>query len=495
MKNRFLKFWESTTLAAKIQITYMLILVPLATLLIFAFYSMFLSSLQYEGMINSVVEASEFSQDFKKDFDYETYLLIVENKSIQESELDSMLTNANKIVGRLRGLTDSRENMERLNRIQKYLDNLDTYKQRIEDNLKEGNLYDDNIEIWENDVQIVTSLIQETVAEYMYFEIRELQTSRNEYQQVFSGMLRSSIYVFVVIVILMLFLSWYLPRLLTRPIRELSYITDRVAKGDLSVRADMHTGVEVTSLSDSLNALIDKMNELIEQVKNEQVNLRKAEFEVLQAQINPHFLYNTLDAIVWLAEAGDRQMVISMVGNLSDFFRTSLNDGKTVISIREEIQHVKSYLNIQKVRYQDILKFEIDVPEEILRYRIPKITIQPLVENALYHGIKNTRGGGLIRIDGEIKDSKVIIRVKDNGCGMEADRLSKVRRSIRHKVPEEREIYGLYNVNERIVLNFGSEYGIDIDSEYMKGTRVKILLPLSDATSDIREVGMLGVNH
>jgi len=482
MRERIRKYWESTTLAAKIQITYMLILVPLVSLLVFAFYSMFLSSLQYEGMINSVVEASEFSQDFKTDYDYETYLLIVENKTIQESDLDNMLANAKKIVGQLRGLTDSMDNMERLNHIQKYLDNLDTYKKRIEENLEEGDRYDDNMEIWENDVQIVTSLIQDTVAEYMYYEIRELQTSRNEYQRVFSDMFRSSLYVFAIIIILMLFLSWYLPRHLTRPITELSKITDRVAKGDLSVRADMHTGVEVTALSDSLNALIDKMNELIEQVKNEQINMRKAEFEVLQAQINPHFLYNTLDAIVWLAEAGDRGQVINMVGNLSDFFRTSLNDGKTVISIREEIQHVNSYLNIQGVRYQDILTFEIDVPEEIMKYRIPKITIQPLVENALYHGIKNTRGGGVIRVEGTIKDSKVVISVIDNGCGMEPERLLKVRRGIKFKKPAASEIFGLYNVNERISLNFGPEYGIEIDSEYMKGTIVKIILPMQEYT-------------
>ncbi len=480
IKRRINYIMNSKSLNYKIRLSYLLLTVPLVVLIIFAFYNMFLSNIQYESMINSVVKASEFSRDFKKDFDYETYLIIVENKSLEESQLDEMLSEAKRIVGGLRSMTTDSDNMTRLNSIQKYLDNLETYKKRIEENIKEGNRYEDNMEIWENDVQIVTALVRDTVSEYIYFEIKDLQQSRDSYQAVYLNMLRTFLFFAVIIVAILIFASIMISKSITRPIKELSEVTDKVAKGDLSVRSEVRTGEEVSALSDSLNSMIDKINELIETVKEEQVNLRKTEFKVLQAQINPHFLYNTLDTIVWLAESGDEKRVVEMVENLSNFFRTSLNQGKDIISISEELMHVRSYLSIQKVRYQDILNYDINVPDEVCEYRIPKITIQPLVENALYHGIKNKRGGGTIFITGDIFPDRVELVVRDDGIGMEEDRLKEVNKGIMNQAPDESDIYGLYNVNERIRLDFGDEYGIRISSVYGEGTSVKIVLPIEE---------------
>ena len=150
-----------------------------------------------------------------------------------------------------------------------------------------------------------------------------------------------------------------------------------------------------------------------------------------------------------------------MVGSLSDFFRTSLNRGREIVTVREDLQHVCSYLEIQKIRYMDILEYEILVPEELNDYRIPKITLQPLVENALYHGITNKRGGGKITLQG-----------REKGLAGQAGLAG-----LAEKAPQESELYGLYNVNERIRLNFGDEYGIKITSEYGKGTMVEVRLP------------------
>lgn len=428
-------------------------------------------------MVNSSVMASQFSLDFQKDFDYETYLLIVGNKTLEESSLHAMLEEADEIVAGLEELTESQENRKRLTSVKKYLNNLGTYIGRIEDNIREGNRYEDNIEIWENDVQIVTSLVGDTMSRYIYYEIRGIQESRQQYQDFFVNMIRFSVIAFALILMLCLFLSYYIPLSITRPIRRLTQVTDQVAKGDLTVRSDVTGGLEARVLSDSMNTMIDKINELLEQVKTEQVRLRKAEFELLQSQINPHFLYNTLDAIVWLAEAGEQKKVVSMVGSLSDFFRISLNQGQDILDVREELQHVRSYLEIQQMRYQDILQYEICVPEELYSSRIPKITLQPLVENALYHGIKNKRGKGMIRIDGEMEDSDCILRITDNGRGMTPERLGQVREGIRNRNACATEIYGLYNVNERIRLNFGEKYGITITSTYGEGTCVTVRLP------------------
>lgn len=477
MIRRLKDIYYRSSLATKIRYSYLFLLVPLLIFLVFTFYNLWDMNHNYEDMVNSTVVASEFSLDFKKDFDYETYLLIVGNKTVQETELDSMIDEAERIVAGLEEITEAEDNIARLDSVNKYLSNLRIYVDRIEENLQKESHYEDNMEIWENDVQIVTSLVGDTMSQYIYYEVRGIQQSRAAYQTFFMNLVRFSLLGMGLLLLLVIILSYYIPRSITMPITRISRVTNQVAKGNLSVRAAAESGAEARMLSDSLNAMIDKINELLDQVTTEQIRLRKAEFELLQAQINPHFLYNTLDTIVWLAEAGDQKRVVSMVGNLSDFFRTSLNQGKDIISIREELAHVRSYLEIQQVRYQDILRYEITVPEDLYEYKIPKITIQPLVENALYHGIKNKRGQGTITITGERSENGFVLYVRDNGIGMTQERLNEVRAGIQKLSYTGKEIYGLYNVNERIRLNFGETYGISIESTYGEGTCVSISLP------------------
>lgn len=477
MIRRLKDIYYRSSLATKIRYSYLFLLIPLLIFLVFTFYNLWDMNHNYEDMVNSTVVASEFSLDFKKDFDYETYLLIVGNKTVEESELDSMIEEAERIVAGLEEITESEDNIARLDSVNKYLSNLRIYVDRIEENLQKESRYEDNMEIWENDVQIVTSLVGDTMSQYIYYEVRGIQQSRAAYQTFFMNLVRFSLLGMGLLLLLVIILSYYIPRSITMPITRISRVTNQVAKGNLSVRAAAESGAEARMLSDSLNAMIDKINELLDQVTTEQIRLRKAEFELLQAQINPHFLYNTLDTIVWLAEAGDQKRVVSMVGNLSDFFRTSLNQGKDIISIREELAHVRSYLEIQQVRYQDILRYEITVPEDLYEYKIPKITIQPLVENALYHGIKNKRGQGTITITGERSENGFVLYVRDNGIGMTQERLNEVRAGIQKLSYTGKEIYGLYNVNERIRLNFGETYGISIESTYGEGTCVSISLP------------------
>lgn len=467
----------NSSLTSKIRYSYLLVFAPVLGILIIYFFSTYNMNHTYEGMIMSASSAGDFSLDFKKDFDYETYLLIVGNKSMEESELNNLLNSANEVVDELLSVSGSSDNQERLKSAKKYLNNLSTYKERIESNLLEGNKYEDNILIWENDVQIVTSLLRETIFQYIYYEIRDIEQTREGYQSFYNRVITISIIGFVIIFIILVLTSIYIPKTISRPIQELCDVTDKVSKGDLTVRAKVSGGAEVRVLSSSMNTMIDKIDELLKQVKGEQEHLRKAELELLQSQINPHFLYNTLDTIVWLAEGSDQKTVVTMVESLSDFFRTSLNQGKDIISIKEELVHVSSYLKIQQVRYQDILEYTIDVPEVLNQYTIPKITIQPLVENALYHGIKNRRGKGMIKITGFLKGRNFVIRISDNGIGMNEDRLAQIREKIDRKNIADDEIYGLFNVNERIRLKFGDSYGIEVRSVYQKGTDVDILLP------------------
>ena len=424
---------EQGGLALKIRISYLFLLIPIFIFLIYVFYNLWATNSRYEKMLNSVVTASEFSLDFKNDYDYETYLLIVGNKTTEDSKLPALLTDARRVVEDLKQYTDTADNNKRLESAAKYLDNLEIYNERIVSNLRTEGHYEENMVIWENDVQIVTGLVQDTINEYIYYENRELQSAQEINKEHMINFIRIAATTFMIIVTVLVVYSIFVPISITEPIEK--------------------------------------------QVRAEQRQLRKAEFELLQAQINPHFLYNTLDAIVWSAEAGNQKQVIDMVGSLSDFFRTSLNKGKEIVTVREDLHHVRSYLEIQQIRYLDILSYEIHVPEELYDYKVPKITLQPLVENALYHGIKNKRGGGQIVVLGWDDVDSYYIQVKDNGIGMTKERLDEIRNALKEAVPKENVLYGLYNVNERIRLNLGEGYGIEIDSKYEEGTKVTLHLP------------------
>jgi two-component system sensor histidine kinase YesM len=424
---------QRSKLASQIRLSYLILLLPNIIFMIYAFYNLFLVNERYNTMLNSVVTASEFSLDFKEDFDYETYLLIVGNVSPEDSKLPLLLSDARGVVEGLKDYTNTEDNQKRLLSAETYLNNLDRYIERIKKNLTYEDKYEANILIWENDVQIVTALFQETINEYIYYENKQIQVTQAENREIFLDIVKISVGIIIFIFVSIFAVSLVGPIWITRPIEE--------------------------------------------QVKKEQKQLRKAEFELLQAQINPHFLYNTLDAIVWSAEAGNQKQVVSMVGSLSDFFRTSLNRGKEIVSIKEDLQHVRSYLEIQQIRYQDIMSYEITVDKAIYDYSIPKITIQPVVENALYHGIKNKRGGGRITVTGANLVDHVVICVEDDGKGMTKERLQEVTESLNAEKIEKSAVYGLYNVNQRIKLNFGDEYGLDISSTYEQGTRVIIRLP------------------
>ena len=470
-------YFNNTSLATKIRISYLLLVIPLGILFILCFYMMWMSSQRYSEMISSVVLAGDFSLDFKKDLDYETYLLIVGNKTVEESSISSLIDDADQVVDGLIDITDAGDNLNRLKGVKKYLDNLRKYERRIERNLKFNAEYDANMEIWENDVQIVTGLVKEEIFKYMFYEMRQLQNEKAEMDIFYQRATTGSLIAFVILTLMMVGFSIYLPKSFTKPITDLVDVTDRVSRGDLGARSHNDSRDEVGELSKSMNQMIDKINELLSQITKEQIRIQEAELELLQAQINPHFLYNTLDTIIWLAEGGDEKRVVSMVKSLSAFFRTSLSRGRDIITIREELLHAKSYLEIQQFRYQDILEYEIDVPDEYGEYTIPKITIQPLIENALYHGIKNKRGGGKIKISAARHGDDIVISVSDNGIGMTDERLREVTSGLTGDKPADNAIYGLYNVNERIKLKFGNDYGITLHSVYNEGSTCDILLP------------------
>ena len=239
---------------------------------------------------------------------------------------------------------------------------------------------------------------------------------------------------------------------------------------------------KIDSLITELNANIQELREEKETVRLVQLQKRKAELRALQAQINPHFLYNTLNAITWQATDSDVPEIAVLSNSLGKFFRISLSNGKEVITIGEELEHVMNYLKIQEIRYKDKLQYSFDIEEGTRELYTIKLIIQPLVENALYHGIKEKEGPGYIKVSIKREDNAghryLVIRVEDDGEGIEADRLDAIRKGLAGGISEPEEGYGIYNVNERLKLVYGPSYGLSIDSIYRKGTVSTITMPI-----------------
>jgi two-component system sensor histidine kinase YesM len=284
--------------------------------------------------------------------------------------------------------------------------------------------------------------------------------------------------VFVSVVCTML-LYWFISDRLTKPIKILQERMNIAAGGNLNVRFQSINRDEIAVLGDSFNSMIERIRNLIQQQQQEHENLKKAEFRALQSQINPHFLYNTLDSILWMAQASRRVELTEMVIALSRFFRLTLNKGRDVVTVEEEVEHAKNYLIIQHMRYPDIVQYEISVRPEILRMRMIKLTLQPLIENAIYHGLKKRRGGGTVWIEGILDkdDSVIVFQIRDNGTGMTEERLRQVTSEFDHVHEKQDEGYALLNVHERIQLSYGSEYGLSIESVENEGTTVTMVFP------------------
>jgi two-component system sensor histidine kinase YesM len=277
----------------------------------------------------------------------------------------------------------------------------------------------------------------------------------------------------VLILVAAIFLAVSMARMITKPIRELSALMKTTESGDLSVRADIKSSDEIGMLGNSFNSMTQKMTELMELVYQEQHQKRQAELLALQAQINPHFLYNTFDTIQWMAKKYNATEVVDMIKALTTFFRIGISRGKDFISVGQEMTHVKNYLIIQSTRYEDLLTYEIIEQPGLEKFSVPKLILQPIVENAIYHGIKLKPEGGKITVSAAKDGGDIIFKVSDTGMDIRGDELEKINRNLREGKRDE-EGYGIYNVNERIRLYYGEAYGVSIDSVYTKGTVVTI---------------------
>lgn len=287
------------------------------------------------------------------------------------------------------------------------------------------------------------------------------------------NMLRIVAVILAFVLLISFLVGFFSSKLISNPANELARAMREFEKDAENFEYCRVDGTrEITSLSDSFGHMVVQVQNLMEQVREEEVSLRKTELNALQAQINPHFLYNTLDSIAWMCEEGRIQEAINMVNSLARLFRISISRGHELITIEKECQHAESYLRIQKYRYKNKFTYQFDVEPECLSYLCNKITLQPIIENAIYHGLDMT-DEGRIQIGIKARGEDILMYVEDNGVGMDEERC----KEILHKESSDRSGIGIKNVNDRIQIYFGEKYGLTILSEPDVGTRVEILMP------------------
>lgn len=485
-----MKKYLKTSLNYRLITISLTVFMPMLFVMLYLLVSLSNATDAYSEITHNIVYANQYTQEFKGRIDYSMYLVVINQKSVEELEDGKQLVNGYVTVNPYKYIDEMELACDRMsewatvatsrNRIRRVKNTLRSLEKCVK-TLEEGKngdwVYQEQMEYFDGNIKNLTTLIREGIQDYIYIETTNYENVR----EALDIKTRQSFMVCGMVSVLAILVAGAMTiratRSITAPIRELCDMTEKVAEGDFSVRTRQADMDEIAVLSQSFNEMTKEIGTLVEDIKQKQVNLHLTETKLLQAQINPHFLYNTLDTIVWLAEEHKTDEVVNMVTALSSFFRTTLSKGKDFITVEEEESHIRSYLEIQQFRYQDILDYSIEIDEELRDFVLPKLTLQPLVENALYHGIKNKRGKGMIRISGTRHGERIIFKVHDNGKGMTEEKLRELRNNMRKEKPDNNvNSFGVINVNQRIRHYYGEEYGLSYVSRQDEGTEVTVLI-------------------
>lgn len=298
------------------------------------------------------------------------------------------------------------------------------------------------------------------------------------YRQLQKSVIQNTMFIALILGIIGFWGAFIIARKITQPLYSLINTMKIIRSGDMKARTQQFLQKEIAVLANEFNVLMEKLEESMEQIYVHQKNKRINELKLLQAQVKPHFLYNTLETISSLIKLDYKEKSLQMLQLLSGFYRKSLSNGKEIIQIKDEIEIIKNYLQIQSIRYEKYMNYTIDINPDILECETPKLVLQPLVENALYHGIKLCEEKEVLIVRGYCDENYVYIEVFDSGMGIKEEKLNEIRNKLsRYEDTSSRDSFGLFNVNERIQLYYGEKYGIEIESVEGEYTQVCVKLP------------------
>ena len=441
---------------------------------------------QYDAIINNITTANSISGYIKPAIDSEMWNIVAGKTAFKNGQQYDIISGVNSKLQWMKDNTTSDETRLKLETIGRTMKTLTHYVDLMGEQIARKSTVADNEVVLEN-IRGVSAVVSEVVQDYVLFEVNQAD---KQYRVMSEGFTRWEIFYLVLLIGAIGFAvlsAWAISRSIYNPIKQLHDVTTTITKDDLQVFMTRDNVDEITELGMSFNIMIGRIRDLLDSKISEQENLKKAELRALQAQINPHFLYNTLDTIIWMAEAQKTDQVIEIVSALSSFFRISLSKGRDWITIGEEIERIKNYLTIQKMRYRDILDYRIEIEAGVEKNTILKLILQPLVENALYHGIKNKRGGGTIIVRAQQKNAdEILLEVADNGIGFTPEKLAQLQAELADDSGEIKleSGYAIGNVNRRIRLYYGKQYGLAVTSEYSTGTCASLVIPaIKDSAS------------
>ena len=465
---------DRNSISARLRDLILHLAVPLCLLSVFLLLVLLISSLSLSQVSRNISTASQFNQNFKDEVDLKMYLFVTgSDEQLPWEEVQA----AEQLATALLENTHSRESYRAANSVLDLCENLRRCIQEIEST--DG--YDLRMHQLESNIYVITELIQKYIYNYLYHEAGELAAIRTRQNLWLSVDMILALGVTILVIVHSLRRSFRISGSISQPIDGLYQRVVEIGRGDLSPRAPVPAeDSKLQALGTGLEEMVTRLNDQMELNRQEQIRLRSMELALIQAQINPHFLYNTLDAIVWLIETGKNEQAIEMVSSLSTYFRSFLSNGKDIIPLSEEIQHVRSYLEIQQVRYKDILAYDFLTDPSLDNCLIPKMTLQPLVENAIYHGIKPKRGISRITISSSRDGDRVLLNVADSGIGMGPEALQKLRESLER---DEGSGFGMKASYKRLRLMFGSDLGFDIESTENRGTEITIRIPYQTEVS------------
>ena len=472
-----------TSIASQVRRSVVSISILLAVPAVIGLVVMLMYSSRTQAMIRRMDEAAGLKPVLENTISDNLFYVAAGRTTFEDSGVVGLIAKTNQTLDKLLAETEGSRQMQ-LTIARRTMDTLEQYAFMVRDGMDEGNPIS-SIEKIVDEVRNVGRLVADMLDAFTSEEIASATDA--------SLRLRTVVMAAAAAEVLLLLFAFIRTRSETQrltvsiytSIHSLEKTVRRIAEGNFSDRVRGMNVEELQELGEQTNQMADRLETLIEQIRQKQDNLSKAELRTLQAQINPHFLYNTLDTIVWQAESGKGDEVVRLTRNLSDFFRISLSSGADWIPVSQELKHVSAYLSIQKTRYRDILDYEVEQPDGLEDAYMLKLLLQPLVENALYHGIKNKRGGGKISVRVKLQNRTMTFTVKDTGKGITPEQLQGLKESLQAEIPAtpaalepgSHSGFGMRNVDMRIRLYYKKKTGLIIQSG-PEGTEVSFSIPI-----------------
>ncbi|WP_070000303.1 sensor histidine kinase [Cellulosilyticum sp. I15G10I2] len=462
----------------RLRSSYFIIIVMLISPCIFSWIFLNVLTNKYNRLITNIEEANRLNIIVKSDIPSEMWSIVVGHKLFDESNQYVMIGRIDHALSNLVNRTNDKKGKQLIEVAQRAMMTLTAYVDKIGVQINTQERVAESEKTLE-EIRGVSVLVSEVLQEFIRVEIEDIGRVNQSIQRItlVSTLLVATICALVIGFAVIGFKS--VNYKIGFPILKLEYMARQIAEGDLSVRAEEPEVEELKDLTHSLNIMAERIKVLIDCSIEEQRKVQKAEMKALQAQITPHFLYNTFDTIVWFAEQKRHQEVIRITLAFTNFFRISLSKGKDWITTAQEIEHVRNYLIIQSIRYGDILDYSIEIDPHLNDVPMLKLLLQPLVENAIYHGIKNKRGLGFIHIKGWQEGKWSCFCVEDNGIGILPEKLESLREMLRQDDVLPDMGFGIYNVHRRIRLYYEGTVGLWINSEYGEGTQITFKLPIT----------------